>query len=221
MCKELVRLTTQDVGKGIPITDSLILSYNLEREHSNIQRLILKYQDDINEFGKLGIEIRPLESGQLQKVYLLNEMQATFLITLMRNTKPVLEFKKRLVKAFFFMKNELQVRQETRHIGIIQRKSLTDTIKTKVDDDTNFKKFAYSNYTKLVYKQVLGNTVKKLKEERGLKTKDNLRDFLTIEELEKVQDLESKIATYIEMRKDLIGSDKEIYQEVSKFVKGL
>lgn len=216
MCKELVRLTTQDVSKAIPITDTKIISEKLNLKHHSVTRLIRNYEEDFKEFGEVGFEIQGKE-----KVYLINEQQFTLLVTYFKNTDIVREYKKRFVKAFFIMKNELQVRQETRHIGVKIRKSLTDTIKNKVDEDTTFKKFAYSNYSKLVYKKVIGKTVKKIKEERGLKKKDNLRDFLTMEELEKVQELESKIAFYIEMRKDLTGNDKEIYQEVKKYIESL
>lgn len=213
MYKDLVRLTTEDVGKGIPITDTKIVSTKLELKHHSVTRLIRNYKDDFKEFGEVGFEIQGKE-----KVYLLNEQQFTLLVTYFKNTDIVREYKKKFVKAFFLMKNELQARQETRHIGVSIRKSLTDTIKSKTDEGTNFKKFAYSNYSKLVYKKVLGKTVKKLKEDRGLKQKDNLRDYLSIEELEKVQDLESKIAFYIEMRKDLSNNDKGIYQEVKKYI---
>lgn len=224
MCKELVRLTTGDVSKGIPVTDTIIISERTKREHRVIMQLVNKYYNHISEFGRIAFEVQPFETNggtQNRRVYLLNEMQSTFLITLMRNTPEVIEFKKNLVKSFYLMKNELQARQETRHIGVSVRKSLTDSIKNNVDEDTNFKKFAYSNYSKLVYKKILGKPVKKLKEDMGLKKSDNLRDFLTIEELERVQDLESKIAFYIEMRKDLTGNDKEIYQEVKKYVESI
>jgi len=41
---------------------------------------------------------------------ILNEQQATLLITYLRNTEPVKEFKKNLVKAFFEMRDELSKR---------------------------------------------------------------------------------------------------------------
>lgn len=213
MCKDLVRLTTQDVGKAIPITDSKIIAEKLELQHHTVTRLMRKYESDFKEFGEVGFEIQGKE-----KVYLINEMQFTLLVTYFKNTDLIREYKKKFVKAFYFMKNELQARRETRNIGVSIRKSLTDTIKNKVDEEGNFKKFAYSNYSKLVYKKVLGKQVKKAKEERGLKEKDNIRNFLTLEELQKVQELESKIAFYIEMRKDLIENDKEIYKEVKKYL---
>lgn len=221
MCKELVRLNTQDVGKAIPITDTKTIANKVGVSHRYIKKHILKHNDKFLELGLLVAYATESNGGRPEEIFQLNEQQATFLMMLLKNTDEVVQFKFDLTRAFFLMKNELQVRQETRHIGISIRKSLTDAIKNKVDDDTNFKKFAYSNYSKLVYKKVLGMTVKKAKESMDLKQKDNIRNFLSMDQLEEVQDLESKIAFYIEMRKDLTNDDKEIYQEVKKYVETL
>lgn len=129
-----------------------------------------------------------------------------------RNTPEVREFKKKLVKAFFAMASELQARVNTRHLGVGFRKDLTDSIKTNVKDSTNFKYYAYSNYSKLAYKKALGKDVKTLKSERNVPENANLRDYLTIDELEIVQAIESKIALIIEISDTLGKSDKEIYQ---------
>ena len=146
MCKELVRLNTQDVSKAIPITDSKIISEKLSLSHHSVTRLIRKYEDDFNQFGQVGFEIQGKE-----KIYFLNEPQFTLLVTYFKNTDLVREYKIKFVKAFMFMKNELLNRTETRNIVKAKRKELTDTIKNCVTDEGNFKKFAYSTYSKLVY----------------------------------------------------------------------
>ena len=217
MCKDLVRLTTQDVSKAIPVTDSKIVAEKTKKSHKNVINLINKYKKDIEYFGKVVFEIRPSQKGQSEKLALLNEEQATFIITLMRNNKEVVEFKKKLIKAFFIMKNELQARTERRHLLKSERINFTDSIKYNVTGEGNFKNYAYGNYTRLIYKKVLKTTVKKFKEKHNLKKSDNIRDFLTIDQIEKVQEYESKIATYIEMRKGF-EHDKLIYQEVKKIL---
>lgn len=114
------------------------------------------------------------------------------------------------------MKSELLARQNTRFIGKAVRKSLTESIINNCDEG-NFKNYAYSNYSKLIYKKLFGKPTKKLKEERNVPKNGNLRDYLTISELEKVQEAESKIATYIEMRKN-IADDKQIYEEIKQII---
>jgi phage regulator Rha-like protein len=216
---ELVRLTTQDVGKGIPITDTLIVSEVFEIEHKSLLKLIKTYEKELLTIAP----IRDFKSsiGNSRKkitAYELTEEQFSFLITLTRNNEKTVKFKLMFVRQFYMMKKELQVRIETRHIGISARKSLTDAIKNYVTDEGNFKNFSYNNYTKLVYKKVIGKDVKKIKEERNVKEGESVRDYFTIEELEKIQDLESKIATFIEFT-DLSGkTDKEIYAEVKKHI---
>ena len=94
------------------------------------------------------------------------------------------------------------------------------SIKNNVSEEGNFKNFAYSNYTKMVYRKVLGTTVKKYKELNNIAPNKNISDYFDNEQLEQVQDLESKIAAYIEMRST--GTDnKEVYAEVKKYVDSL
>lgn len=217
---ELVRLTTQDIGKGIPITDSLIVAEKIQYNHYILTRLIKKHLDDFKEFGAIDFESR-LHNSKNVEVFVLNENQFYLLITYLRATKKnslVLELKKELVRQFSKIKKELTARKETRHIAISVRKNLTDTIKNCVSDEGNFKKWSYSLYSKLVYKKILGKTVKKIKEERKIKENQNLRDFLTMEELEKVQELESKIANFIEFTNTEGKNDKEIYEMVKKYL---
>ena len=71
-------------------------------------------------------------------------------------------------------------------------------------------------FVSLFIKKILGMNVKRFKEINKLKESDNVRNFLTLEQLEKVQAMESKIATYIEMRTDLIKDDKLVYEEIKK-----
>lgn len=61
--------------------------------------------------------------------YILNEQQATLLITYLRNTKPVRAFKKELVKAFFEMRDEVAKFRLQRALEKPRRKTLMEAIK--------------------------------------------------------------------------------------------
>ena len=218
MSNELVRLTTQEISKAIPITTSLIIAEKTGIQHKNILELIKTYNDELNQFGRVAFETLPFKtSGGIQQrnVYYFNEQQATFFITLMRNTKEVIEFKLALVKAFYLMKNELLARSETRLIAKNVRKSLTDSIKNNIPEG-NFKKFAYSNYTKTIYKKLFGKTTKELKEIMNVPEGKNIRDYFSIENLEKIQDIESEIATILEFERDI--NEKELFQKISIYI---
>ena len=215
---EIVQLTTADVSKAIPVTSSKIVAEKYDAAHHTITRIIRRYSSDFEEFGKVGQLVQAVPSGQSEKEYLLNEEHFYLLVTFMKNTEIARRAKIEFVKAFSFQKKELLARTQTRFIGKRDRINLTDAIKDHVSPEGNFKKFAYGNYTKLVYKRVLGIDVKKAKEARKVPEGGNLRDFLTIEELDKVQDLESKIAGFIEVSDTEGKNDKEIYQMVKAWI---
>ena len=217
---DLVSLTTADVSRAIPVTNSKIVAEKYEVQHATVSRLINKYEDDFKELGKVGFEIRPSTRGQSEKVYFLSEDQFFLLVTYMKNTDIARRAKIEFVKAFSKAKKELLARTETRKIGKAARLSITDAIKDHVSPEGNFKKFAYGNYSKLVYKRVIGMDVKHAKEARCCPESGNLRDYLTIEELDRVQELESKIAGFIEVSDTEGKNDKEIYQMVKKWIDG-
>lgn len=145
-------------------TTSLVIAEGTNNEHRAVRRLIEKYKTDLETFGKVCILNAPLETkGGVQEVtyYRLNEEQATFLITLLRNTKVVVAFKKELVRQFYAMRRlllerETQTWQETRYQGKLTRKAETDVIKQLVDyakdqGSHNADKL-YLTYTKLANK---------------------------------------------------------------------
>lgn len=75
-------------------------------QHKNVLELIQSNLADFEDFGGVAFETRPFETPggvQQRRVALLNEPQATLLMTFQRNTEQVRHFKKALVKAFFEM----------------------------------------------------------------------------------------------------------------------
>lgn len=221
----LVMLNTQDISKAYPVTNSLLIAEQFSKRHDIVLRDIrelvqeLKISLEKEDFGVYKfVESSYINSqNKTMPCYQLNRDLFVMLVMGYR-TKEAYKIKHKFIQAFNFMENELQARTETRQISKIVRVSLTDSIKDNVQIGT-FKNFAYGNYTKLVYKYLFGKTVKKLKEERKVPDKDNLRNHLTIDELKLVQDLESQIATFIQFTDTLNKTDKEIYQLVSEHFK--
>lgn len=125
------------VKNGEVFTTSLIIANGTNNEHQSVKKLIKTYGNDFKDFGRVWISNRTLETkggNQDINLYLLNEPQATFLITLLRNNKIVVAFKKELVKQFYYMKQVLMQKstiewKEARAIGKLARRDLTDTIK--------------------------------------------------------------------------------------------
>ena len=70
-------------------------------QHKNVLELIDANRTDFEDFGQVAFETRPGYNNARVRFALLNEQQATLLMTYQRNTEQVRTFKKALVKAFF------------------------------------------------------------------------------------------------------------------------
>ena len=79
-----------------------------------------------------------------------------------------------------------------REVGIIERKRMTSAISRYIPESKH-KKFAYPNYTNMIYKVILGCDAKSLRLDRNVKTNDALRDSFTEDELKKVEDRKSVV----------------------------
>ena len=104
--------------ENIPLTTSEIIAKALEKRHHDVIELIRNHEKVINNFGKVLYKSANSEAFKTlrgaikeKKVAYLTEEQATIVICLMRNSPKVLEFKVRLVRAFFEMRQQLQQNQ--------------------------------------------------------------------------------------------------------------
>lgn len=142
------------IKNDTPLTTSLKIAEGTENQHKSIIQLIDDYKVRLERWGKIHfVNVKTTNKfmdnttddshslsksgrGRPMKVALLNEAQATFLITLLRNTEIVVAFKCELVAQFFDMRDALQrlgaaevQRLQIRRNGIeLGRKPVTDGI---------------------------------------------------------------------------------------------
>jgi len=99
---------------GEPLTTSLVIAEQTDNEHASVMRLVRDNLDDLNEIGLVRFEIRPRPEGQHGggdvQYATLDEPAATLLMTYLRNTAVVKDFKKRLVRGFYAMRQLLAER---------------------------------------------------------------------------------------------------------------
>ena len=190
-------------GKKEPYTLSSIVAGCTGLQHHTITKTIRKHQARFEQFGKVGFKIQAMESGQSTKDYILNEQQATLLVTFLKNTEQVANFKTNLVKAFFEMREELSKFRMQRALEKPKRKTLHDSIETW----TNAPKHAHSTMNNLLLKAVTDRNAKQLREERG---GYNGIDSLTSDELEQYQAFEDMVIA-------MIGLNMS-YQEIKAMV---
>ena len=131
--KELVQIVKNEV-----FTNSLVIAEGTGNEHHAVKQLIRQYKHDINDFGTLRISNAESTGGRPLELYWLNEQQATFVMTLLRNSNKVVAFKKELVRQFYQMRQYILEHQsnhwqQTRIESKTTRKMETDEIKQLVE----------------------------------------------------------------------------------------
>ncbi len=201
---ELVAIVGNDV-----FTDSMIISRGTGIGHRKIKDSIKKYQDLIEQFGLLVSCQAESTGGRPEEYYRLSEQQATFLITLLKNTDTVVKFKLELVRQFYEMRKFILERQssqwlDTRYQGKLTRKAETDIIMqlteyAKAQGSKNAEKL-YVVYSKLA-NQIAGL---------------DGRDQATINQLNNLNLIENIILHCIEAGILAEKHYKEIYQDCKK-----
>lgn len=202
---ELVVIKENDV-----FTDSLVIAKGTGNEHESIVRIIFNYKDKFCKFSKL--QFTDLKSGNLKggrptRIYFLNEPQASFLMTLLKNSDIVVDFKFNLVKQFYKMRQLLLEKQteewqQTRLQSKTNRRLETDEIKELIEyaknqGSKNMEKQGYVIYSKLANK-VCGIS------DRNNATISQLNNLVLVESI-----LKNCIKNGIEENKHY----KEIYQD--------
>lgn len=190
-------------GKKEPYTLSSIVAECTNLQHHTITKTIRKHQARFEQFGKVGFKIQAMESGQDTKDYILNEQQATLLVTFLKNTEQVANFKTNLVKAFFELRNEVAEFRYQRAIEKPKRKELVKAI----SDWESAPKHAHSTVTNLLLKAVTGFNAKQL---RALRGEEIALNSLYSGELKEYQALENMVIAMIQL-----GFD---YQDIKTMV---
>ena len=167
-----------------------------------IESIIQEHNDHQDHIKGIYITYTLLQTnGGKQKVYCIKE-----------NILYELVFKSRKQKAFDFRQwvfrevlPSLRKHGEYRMNGKLIRRSLTDTIKTEIcekTDNPNEKRFAYSNFTKLIYKSLgLPNQV-----DRSALSDEQQEQLARKENLVSAMIADGK--NYVEIKSFILGEEK-------------
>ena len=198
--KDLVFLEPNKVD-SVPFTTSKVIAEMTGMNHRRVKDAIRKYSSDLEGFGLLGAYETESSGGRPEEIVKLNEEQATFLMTLLKNTPVVVAFKKELVRQFYAMRRELVKREVERAKLTPTRRELTDAIRDCVPDSPH-KAMWYKHYTDLAYRAVFGRSAAQMRKERGAPKKAVATDYLSSDELEKVERVTKQIGVLVEMQLD-------------------
>ena len=201
--------------KDVPVVSTLDMWKGLNVEHNAIMQLIKKYEKDFQDIRTFQFLKSKSTGGRPTSFCYLDEEQATFLITLMKNSVVVVKFKRRLTKEFFRIRKLLSSlssqRQnaewlETRNTGKEKRRIETDTIQRFVayavsQGSQNAKRY-YANISKMQNKSLFFI-------EQKFK---NIRDILNLQQLSIVICADEIVSKALEDGMNRKLNYKEIYQ---------
>lgn len=98
--------TIEHSTNGLVVTSETI-AQGAGVEHRAVLQMITKHEARVERFGQLAFEMRPGYNNSTVRVALLNEQQSTLIMSFMRNTEQVMDFKEALVDGFFKMAEQL------------------------------------------------------------------------------------------------------------------
>lgn len=210
----LVKIMEQN-KEEILTANSRDVAEHFEKQHKDVLESIRNLTAENSATKSMFIETSFESRGKFYPQYELTRDGFSLLVMGFTGSK-ALEWKLKYIEAFNEMERELkrlfEERKRTeieRAKGIIIRHILTDTIKMKIADSPN-KKFAYPNYTKLIYRTIFGKSLKELQADFGVKPKETVRDYMTAEQLKEVESMEMLVSSLINLGMS--------YDEIKSFI---
>jgi phage regulator Rha-like protein len=104
------------VTEGQPLASTEVIARGMKQQHASTIKLVRKHQAALEQFGRVRFEIRPFQTAggiQQREIAMLNEQQAAILISLMKNSEQVVDFKVALIAEFYRMRDALQQRPQS------------------------------------------------------------------------------------------------------------
>ena len=203
----LVHIKNDDV-----FTDTLVIAENTDNEHESVKKHIKEHEARFLALGNLPILNREInrdeKRGRKEQIIELNEPQASFLITLLRNSETVVEFKFNLVQEFYRMRRFLLEKQtadwqQSRLVGKQARRAETDVILTKLIPLAESQGSKNAGKLYMTYSKLVNATL-------GIEA--GQRDRLPLSYVDAIRFLEHLISNIISIEADKKTQYKEIYQ---------
>lgn len=183
------------------ITTSIKVAEVFEKDHKHVLESIRNLVAE-KSAAKFFRETSYKNRGKEYPMYEMDRDGFSLLVMGFTGEK-ALKWKLKYIEAFNSMESELkriyterQQWQIERDKGVVIRHILTDTIKMKVSESPH-KRFAYPNYTNLIYRTLFGKTAKELESDYGVKSRESLRDYFTGDDLSRVQSMEMLVSSLI------------------------
>lgn len=181
------------------VVSSLDVAETFEKEHKHVLEDVRRISDNLNtaEFSALFYEAEyKASNGKKNPMYLMNRDGFT-LLAMGYTGEKAMKFKLAYIKQFNAMEKALQGKLMEREKGIAVRQSLTKALQQSTENE-RMHGHAYSTYTNCIYKVLFGKNAKQFREELGISGKENIRDYLSGEQLRAVQSMECLVSGLVD-----------------------
>lgn len=180
------------------VVSSLDVAGTFEKRHSDVLRDI----ENLNcseEFRERNFALSKYLVENNKRSYPMYYMTRDgFTILVMGYTgENAMQFKEAYIKQFNAMEKTLQGKLIEREKGIAVRQSLTKALQQSTENE-RMHGHAYSTYTNCIYKVLFGKSAKQLREDLGISKKENLRDYMSAEELKAIQSMECLVSGLVD-----------------------
>lgn len=182
----------------VTVVTSLDVAETFGKEHYHVIEDIREIASKIStpEFSWLFYETEyKASNGKKNPMYYMNRDGFTLLVMGYTGEKAI-QFKMAYIKQFNAMEKALIGKIREREKGIGVRRVLTDSLQ-RTSENERMHGHAYSTYTDLIYKSVFRKTAKQLRLDLNIGNKENIRDYLTEEELLLVQNAEMLVSSLV------------------------
>lgn len=176
---------------------SLDVAETFGKEHKHVLRDIRELRCS-EEFlvSNFGLSRYETAQGKSQPMYIMTRDGFTLLV--MGYIGDVaMKFKEAYIKQFNAMEKALRGKLVEREKGIAVRQALTKALQQSAEDE-RMHGHAYSTYTNCIYTALFGKNAKQLKKEYSVGEKENLRDFLSADDLAAVQSMERLVSGLVD-----------------------
>ena len=179
------------------VVSRLDVAETFGKDHKNILRDIRQLECS-DEFRRLNFEQSEYLNEQNHKQPMYYMTRDGFTILVMGYTgEKAMRFKEAYIKQFNAIEKTLQGKLIEREKGIAVRQSLTKALQQSTENE-RMHGHAYSTYTNCIYKVLFGKNTKQLREEFGIGQKENLRDYLSEEQLRAIQSMECLVSGLVD-----------------------
>lgn len=193
MLVEIIRIKNEE----ITVVTSLDIAETFGKRHADVLRDIENLQCS-EQFTQRNFALTSYKdaSGKSNKEYLITRDGFALLVMGYTGEK-AMKFKEAYIRQFNAMEKALIDKIREREKGIAVRQSLTKAIKRSAENE-RMHGHAYSTYTNCIYKVLFGMNAKQLRDHLEIGVKEDVRDYLSTEELRAVQSMECLVSGLVD-----------------------